>query len=66
MWTVVWTEDGEDRYDRLNRAELGEFLRDLLENEAVSVEDILVFEPETERNIDELLAELEGSNRDGR
>lgn len=66
MWTVVWIEDGQDRYDRLKRAELGEFLGDLLENEKVSGEDILVFEPETERNVDELLAELEGSNRDGR
>ena len=49
MYTIIWTENGEDRWDRLeNKGEVKALLELLANNSNVCETDIWVFTPEAD------------------
>ena len=48
MYTVIWTEDGKDRWDRFETKEEVKELLNTLEDTNVCIEDIWVFSYEAD------------------
>ena len=49
MWTIMWTENSQDRWDRLEtKEEVMQLLDSLDKNSGVSKGDVLIFPPQAD------------------
>lgn len=54
MWTIMWTENSQDRWDRLEtKEEVMQLLDSLDKNSGVSKGDVWIFPPQAGYNIPE-------------
>lgn len=61
MFTIIWSENGEDRWDRLEtKGEVKTLLESLANNPNVCETDIWVFTPEADKSAMEYKSFMEG------
>lgn len=57
MWTICYTENGQDVWDRFEKEDLVELIKEKFVNSEGNIdEDILIFPPDAEISPEELIA----------